>query len=185
MTKVKLIMLLALVFALGAGAVAGYVGATRLPPHAGDHGAGGPGGNRDRETDLARELNLTDAQREQMRKIWSDAMQGAGREHMDKLRSLQRERDDAFLALLTPEQKQSYEKIQADYRDKTDAMGREREKAFTKAIEQTNQILDPQQQQKYAEIRKRRSQERSERGDWRGGRRGASTTQAATHPVAP
>ena len=177
MTKVKLIMLLALVFALGAGAVAGYVGATRLPPHAGEHGPGAPG-NHDRETDLARELNLTDAQREQMRKIWSDAMQGAGREHMDKMRSLQRERDDAVIALLTPEQKQSYDKLQSDYRDKMDAMGRDREKAFAKAVEETNQILDPQQQQKYAEIRKRRS-ERGDRGDWRGGRRG-STTQSTT-----
>src|SRR4051812_10413327 len=183
MNKIKLIMMLALVFALGAGAVAGYVGATRLPPHGGEHGPGGPG-NHDHETDLARELNLTDAQREQMRKIWSEAMQGAGREHMDKTRSLQRERDDAVVALLTPDQKQSYEKIQSDYRDKMDAMGREREKAFAKAVEETNQILDPQQQQKYTEIRKRR-QDRGDRGDWRGGRRGASTTQSTTRPATP
>ena len=59
-------------------------------------------------------------------------------------------------------------------------MGREREKAFAKAVEETNQILDPQQQQKYAEIRKRRQQERGDRGDWRGGRRGGSTTQSTT-----
>jgi Spy/CpxP family protein refolding chaperone len=181
MTKVKLIMLLALVFALGAGAVAGYVGATRLPPHPGDHASAGSPGERDRGTDLARELNLTDAQREQMRKIWSEAMQGAGREHMEKMRALQRERDDAVVALLTPEQKQAYEKLQSDYREKMEAMGREREKAFAKAVEETNQILDPQQQQKYAEIRKRRQ----ERGDWRGGRRGASTTQSTTRPATP
>jgi Spy/CpxP family protein refolding chaperone len=181
MTRVKLIMLLALVFALGAGAVAGYVSATRLPPHEGEHGGpGGPGG-RDREMDLARELNLTEAQREQMRKIWSEAMQGAGREHMEKMRSLQRERDEAVVALLTPEQKQAYDKLQADYREKMDAMGREREKAFAKAVEETNQILDPQQQQKYAEIRKRRQ---GERGDWGRGRRGASTTQATTRNLA-
>jgi hypothetical protein len=95
------------------------------------------------------------------------------------MRSLQRERDDAIVALLTPDQKQAYDKIQADYKDKQDAMAHEREKAFAKAVEDTNQILDPQQQQKYAEIRKRRQ---SERGDWRG-RRGASTTQATTRAV--
>lgn len=177
MTRVKLIMLLALVIALGAGAVAGYVGATRLPAHTGEH-ATSPG-NHDRETDLARELNLTDAQREQMRKIWSDAMQGAGRDRQERIRTLQRERDDAIVALLTPEQKQAYDKIQADYKDKQDAMAHEREKAFAKAVEDTNQILDPQQQQKYAEIRKRRQ---TERGDWRG-RRGASTTQSTTRPT--
>ena len=173
MTRVKLIMLLALVFALGAGAVAGYVGAKRLPAHHGDSGPGGPG--RDRETDLARELNLSDAQREQMRKIWSEAMQGAGREHGEKIRALQKERDDAVIALLSPEQKQTYEKIQADYREKMDAMNNEREKAFTRAVAETNEILDTTQRVKYAEIRKRR-QERG--GGW--GRRGASTTQATT-----
>lgn len=177
MNRIKLIMLLVFVFALGAGAVAGYVGATRLPPHVIDptttHSP-----NHDRETDLARELNLTDAQREQMRKIWNDAMQGAGREHMDKIRALQKERDDAMVALFSPEQKQAYDKLVAEYKEKVDAMSHEREKSFAKAVEETNRILDPEQQLKYAEIRKRRQ----ERGGW-GGRRGSLTTQASTRPV--
>ena len=102
-------------------------------------------------------------------------MQGAGREHMDKLRALQKERDEAVVELFTPQQKQAYDKLMAEYKDRIDAMSHEREKSFAKAVEETNRILDPEQQLKYAEIRKRRQ----ERGGW-GGRRGSATTQAST-----
>lgn len=103
---------------------------------------------------LASELNLTNEQRDQMHRIWSEAMRAAGSERWEQRKSLVRERDDAIAALLTDEQQPPYNRILQDYEDKKAAMEGERKKRFEQAVEQTKQILTPEQAAKYEQLLK-------------------------------
>lgn len=138
MSKQIVLSVILFVVALGSGIVIGIY----LP-----HARHGPPMS---ESILATELQLTQDQRDKMREIWSDA--GLHRDGFDKRRQMQKERDDSVIALLTPEQRKSYDQIQERYSQQTAEMAKEREAIFQKAIERTKAILSDKQRAKYEEL---------------------------------
>jgi Spy/CpxP family protein refolding chaperone len=146
----------AMVLALAAGLALGFglerVSQTRAAQAS---TADEPGPHHSR---LSEELALTPQQRDQMRAIWSKVLQGAGQDTGEKRHALQKERDDAIANLIPDSQKSAYDQVERDYRAKADALDAERKKAFESAVEQTKQILDPAQRQKYDEILKHRGE---------------------------
>jgi len=140
--KTMAVVLTSFVLSMGAGTLLGLNWA-RSTPHHGGHSW------------LTDELKLTPQQQEQMRAIWSQAMQKNDPNMGDRRHGLQKERDDAIAKLIPAEQKAAYDKILADYAAKVDAMGRERSKAFQDAVEHSRQILSDTQRQKYEDILKR------------------------------
>ncbi len=110
------------------------------------------GGPRAERSWLSEELNLTTEQRQQMERIWSDALGGLGAEHGDRRRALGEERERAIGELLTAEQKEQYEHILAQYHEGLQQLGRERQEAFERAFEQTREILTPEQREHYEKI---------------------------------
>jgi hypothetical protein len=131
------------------------------------------------ESILSTELQLTQEQRDKMREIWSDS--GLHRDGFDRRRQMQKERDDAVVALLTPEQRKSYDQVQERFTQQMAEMAKEREAMFQKAVERTKAILNDKQRAKYVELLKNGSLGPPGRG-----RRGpASTTAPATTPTKP
>jgi Spy/CpxP family protein refolding chaperone len=139
-TKIILAVTFVLVFAAGA-----VVGMVRQRVVIGTHPPGPRG------SVLTKERNLTPDQQEQMRRIWSDLGPASGRdrEYWDKRRELQRQRDDAILALLTDEQKVKYDAIQKEYGARAAELSKERQAAFQQAVDRTKAILTPEQAAKY------------------------------------
>ncbi len=169
MTKrIKAVVVGAFVLALGAGTLMGVgVGrysakpATPPPPR----------------SQLATELQLTAEQQKQMAAIWSEAMQTGGPSYMERRKSLQEERDAAIAELLPPALLAGYDKILDRYREKLDALGQERDKAFADAESRTQAVLTPDQQKTYLAIMQRR--DGNHRGgvpDGKRGGRGSATT---------
>jgi Spy/CpxP family protein refolding chaperone len=142
MTKTKAILALTFLLVFAAGAVVGmvrqraFVGAHHPP---------------DRGSFLTKELGLTPDQQDKMRQIWSELGPGRGgdRDHWDRRREYQKERDDAIQALLTPEQKVRYDAVRKHYDERVAELGKERTLAFQRAVEQTKSILTPEQAAKY------------------------------------
>lgn len=168
--KIVLLGILAFVLTLAAGTLMGVGLMSRSG--AGHHGPSW----------LATQLNLTAQQQEQMREIWSQAMQhnepGAG----DRRHMLQKERDDAMVRLIPAEQKAAYDKIQADYAAKVDAMNRDRSKAYQDAVEKTKAILNEEQRQKYDELLKKVDHHHGPRGAAGAGPDGPPATGPAGPP---
>lgn len=163
MSKQIILTIVLFVVALGSGIVVGM-----NVKRGGDR----EGGER---SFLADELKLTPTQRDQMREIWQEMAHGGARR--DAYRTIQKERDEEVVALLTPDQKAAYDKIQEKATQKIAELNKERDAAFQKAVEKTKAILDPQQRVKYEEILKR--------GPGAGGPRGRrEATQPATAPAA-
>jgi hypothetical protein len=105
------------------------------------------------ERTLADELNLRPDQREAMREIWEGVRE---RVHgsFDEAQNLQKERDEALVALLNPEQRRKFAKISQDYANRFDALTKKRDATFDEAVEKTKKILDESQRQRYEEILK-------------------------------
>jgi Spy/CpxP family protein refolding chaperone len=104
---------------------------------------------------LMAELKLTAQQRDQMGKIWSEVMEGSGRQHGEQRRAASEERDKAIVGILTPEQQPKYEQIQKDYAGKQAEFAQQRKTAFEQAVERTKQILTPEQAKQYDELLKK------------------------------
>lgn len=145
MTKQKVLMVCLFLVALGCGFVAGRN--FGRPEHEG----------RREPSWLADELKLTSAQREQMRTIWSETLKGEGQRHGDRRRQLQRERDEAVVALLTAEQRTAYDKVQERFGQQMAEISKEREASFQRAVEQTKAILNESQRAKYEQLMKSRA----------------------------
>ena len=98
--KLKWLLVVSCVLALGAGVFAGMV-VSRLPgktvemPLPADH------------SELSDELQLSTGQRDQMRAIW-EGVRSKVHDASDRAQALQKQRDDAIFAILTPEQKAKY-----------------------------------------------------------------------------
>lgn len=141
----------AFVLALGAGLSGGLLLA-RLPGGASgvtaDEPAPAPGSG---SGSLADVLHLTADQRDRMRTIWEGTRLTA-QGYFDEGQRLQREREDALIALLTDAQKEQYEKITRDYADRFAAVTRKREAAFREAVERTRAILNDAQRRQYDQI---------------------------------
>src|SRR5256885_670642 len=114
-----------------------------------------------------------------MKNIW-ESLHNSGRSYEDRRRRLRDERDEAIAALLAPSVMGDYDRILADYSNKLNAVGQERDKAFSEAVEKTKKILTAEQRTKYEEFLKRREPGGVDHGG-RGGRR--SDSRPATRPV--
>jgi Spy/CpxP family protein refolding chaperone len=136
--------------ALSAGVVAGML-AARLP--------GTPSENQvfpppSFERSLADELALSPDQREKMRSIW-EGVRGSVHRTFNDAQKLQTNRDDELAALMTtPEQREAFARIAKKYADRFNDLVQERGELFDNALRQTDDILTPEQQKKYAEFRK-------------------------------
>jgi len=159
MTRIVVIIGFLVAFAAGVAVGTGYLGA-RNAVGAGAQPTTRP--VRDRGW-IERELNLTDTQKEQMRKIWADLARSSGREHDDKRRQLRRERDEAIAALVHAEDLGKYDEIINKYSDQTAALDREMHANFEEKIRQTKEILSPEQREKYEKILKDRERDRENR----------------------
>ena len=69
-----------------------------------------------------------------------------------RARTLQQERDDAVVALLTAEQKDRYAKVNQAYVDKFAEVATRRQTAFQQAVDKTEQMLTEAQKKKYREV---------------------------------
>jgi Spy/CpxP family protein refolding chaperone len=146
MSRVKMILTIGFVLALGAGAAVGML-AGRLPQ-----------AHQPRSW-LGDELNLSAEQREQMRAIWQDVSKNRARD-FEHRRTLDRERNEAIVGLLNDEQKATYDQINRQFAQRMQEMSQQREAAMQEAIERTKQILTPQQRERYEQMMQERREKR-------------------------
>ena len=106
---------------------------------------------------LAKELELTPLQQEQMRGIWSDVMRSSMRDFRDRRSDLRKRRAEAVEALLSDQQRIEYDRIQSDYDRGRDKIDEERQQLVQQAVERTKAVLTESQAKKYEEMRAERS----------------------------
>src|SRR3954471_4974795 len=159
-SKTRITLVAAFVLALGGGVVLGLAAGRRPVPAAVPPPATQPG----EHSWLADQLNLTTDQREQMKDIWSSLLQGPAQANRDHRRQIEKERDEALVSLLTPEQRVEYDRRMAGYTAQLADLGKERDKLFRDAVEQTKLILNDSQRQRYEELLKTHDAERAGRG---------------------
>ena len=151
--RIEILLIVVAVLAMSAGVVAGVL-ASRLPgtnQATGTTTSTAPPASFERT--LADELNLRNDQREAMREIW-EGVRGKVHKSFEDAQSLQKERDEAMVALLNDEQRQKFAKISQDYANRFDKLTKQRDRTFDEAVEQTKTILDATQRAKYEEILK-------------------------------
>jgi hypothetical protein len=147
-TRLMALFAVAFVLALGAGLSGGLLLA-RLPgASAGSEGTTAPDGGAGSLADV---LHLSPDQRDRMRTIW-EGTRAAAQGYFDEGQRLQRDRDDALVALLTDAQKEQYERVTRDYADRFAAVTRKREAAFREAVERTRAILNDAQRRQYDQL---------------------------------
>lgn len=136
---------------------------------------------------LAAELKLTPEQQEQMEKIWSETAFRGRHEREGRRRELMRQRDEAIVNLIRPEDKANYEDALKTFSEQMEALDSESRLAFQSAVEQTREILSPDQRTRYDELRQRQDSGRGRR-DWRDRDRGGEREgeeRKATAPAGP
>lgn len=142
MGKTRFLIMGLFVLALAAGLAAGLL----LPRAMALRTASAP-----RRTALAEELGLNDTQSAQMREIWEGV-----RDRVDacflRAQQVQKQRDDAILSLLTPEQQARFDRAQREYASKLDGIKAEREAAFKEAVQRTEEVLSGPQKARYRQI---------------------------------
>jgi Spy/CpxP family protein refolding chaperone len=169
MSKTKLILVVALLLAFAAGVSLGLF--LSRP------GQAAPAG---RQSYLEAELKLSPEQRDQMRKIWSEAMSATSRQQQAERRSaLAAQLDQKIAALIPASGQEQYRLAQQEYNRQMDQLSQERKRAFDEAVARTNKILTPEQAAKYGELMKRQREHGG--GAFRGGHRHAAT--AASQPA--
>lgn len=150
-SRLEILLIMVAVLALSAGVVAGLL-ASRLPSTSADPIPGPMGPPA--AGSLAEELNLSAAQRENMRQIW-EGVHGRVRRTFDEAQSLEKSRDQALVNLLNDEQKAKFEKISNDFADRFDNLSKQRDTIFDEAVAASMKLLNQQQQKNYREILKR------------------------------
>jgi Spy/CpxP family protein refolding chaperone len=153
--RIEILLIIVAALAMSAGVVAGLL-ASRLPSAAvqqpaATNPATPPPASFERT--LADELALRDDQREQMRQIW-EGVRGKVHATFDEAQNLQKERDEALVALLNDEQRVKFAKISQDYANRFIELTKKRDSTFEEAVEKTKEMLDPSQRAKYEEILK-------------------------------
>lgn len=119
--------------------------------------------------DWMAELNLTPDQKEKIKAIWTEAMKNNNWPQQREIReAAATERDDAFKAMLNPEQKTKYDDILAAYQKKIDDLNAENKKSRDAAYEKTKAILNETQRVQYDELRKKRFEGRGRREPGKG-----------------
>jgi Spy/CpxP family protein refolding chaperone len=181
----KLMVLVGFCIAFAAGMVVGVnrrtihpsaASSTHTPPTT--SGMRGPGGY------LAKELNLTPDQQEQLRQIWSDVARRARGEREELRRQYRKQREEAIAAIIPADQKKQYQQIQDEFTQKMEELDRQWRASFEDAVAKTKPILTPEQRAKYEEMLKRNQWDRSghDRGDHdHGGRFDHASTRSSDH----
>ena len=167
---VKLIVTIGFLVAFAAGLTVGFE--TRKSAPAAQPPTTKPSGPQ-RSGFLREALNLSPDQQEKMKKIWGDGPPANFKDQRERRDKCRGERDEAVLGLMTAEQKEKYDQIQKDYRAKVDAIDQELRADFQKKVEQTKEILTPEQQTKYDELLARRQPFDRGPGDHGPGERGS------------
>lgn len=138
--KTGLLIVLMFVLALGAGVVAGKL-ATRPPAP-----VVVPVGSA-----LSDELQLSPAQREQMRGIW-EAVRDTAQSCARDASAAQQHEQEELIKMLTPDQQARFDRLQAQTRARVDVLEARRKSAFRDAVERTKQLLNPDQRRVYEQI---------------------------------
>lgn len=141
MTKLKLLAGIALLLAYAAGIATGWAGYTL----AGEQ----PPPPKDRDSWLSHELGLSPEQKEKMEAIWSQEARGDDR---SSVRDLYDARNNEVRAMLTEEQKATFDAIYRAFDEKREAVFAERRARHQKSVDETMVILTPEQQEKYKTI---------------------------------
>lgn len=165
MFRSKIVFLLTVLLMLGAGVVLGRISA-RMP---------GPPGEGRPPSWLADQLDLTTDQRKQMDAIWAETKQKIGKT-FEKRRAIDKQRDQAIMALLTPEQKRAYEGILDSARAQRATLDKEREAAVREANERSRALLDDRQKQRWETLTQQMREH--DRHGWRG----PTSRRSATMP---
>ena len=137
MTSLKLAIVIGFSLMFAAGLTIGRSHQPALAPHQ----------NR---SWLSGQLNLTSSQEQQMRQIWSDAAAAQGDNR--QVRELDRQRDRAIRAILTPEQRSQLDQINHDHDADVAALNAQRDRIVQEANAKTREILNDQQRVKFDEI---------------------------------
>ena len=149
-----LILIVMFALALGAGVVAGKL-SSRITP------AEVPTARR---SNLPDALSLSEDQRVKMQTIWEGVRETSHR-CLAEAQKAQREQDEALMAMLTDEQKNQYAKLNQQTEGKIAVLDARRKVAFSKAVDDTNAILNETQRKIYGQIIKDRIGEMPD-GTW-------------------
>ena len=147
--KLKALLVAACVLALGAGVFAGMV-VSRLPSKSADPKAVDSGLTTD-HSELSDELQLSPTQRDQMRVIW-EGVRSKVHDTFDEAQLLQKQRDEAIVAILTPEQKEKYAALTQQTAAQFSTLSGQRDAVFRQGVEETKKLLDDAQKEKYDRI---------------------------------
>ncbi len=146
MRRSRVVLSIAAVLVLSAGLVVGRLLPTRPGPAGGHGGGGGRGWFNDA-------LDLTPEQRKQMDGIWADTKQQIART-WDRRHDLDRKREAAVRALLTPAQVAAYDKAWADYHAGRTALDQERDRLVHDADDRSQLLLTDSQKARWKAMSK-------------------------------
>ena len=127
---------------------------------------------------LQSELGLSAEQRKTLDGIWTSVAKANDQD--DRRREYRRERDESIAHLVPPERLAAYDEVIDTYIDRIEAMERKSRDAYESAVEQTKNILTPEQRTRYEELLKRHKWGPGAR-DRHAGRR--SETRATSQPA--
>jgi Spy/CpxP family protein refolding chaperone len=101
---------------------------------------------------LVEELDLTLEQRYKLQRIWSEVAKSRTPVPMAELERVDAERWQAIDQLLTPEQRTHYVQVQERFEDRMRELDQGNRERVAAAEEQTRQVLNPAQREKYERL---------------------------------
>ena len=135
------LLLVTVVLTLGAGVVLGWVWTPLQKAESPAPSARGSG-----PRPWYDQLDLSSDQHAQIEQIWNDT-----RQQMQKISQqrwdIEKKREDAILALLTPEQRAKYSEIDQAFHAQRSALDKQRDALFADANARSRALLNPSQQQ--------------------------------------
>jgi Spy/CpxP family protein refolding chaperone len=182
----KLVVILGFILSFAAGMVIGsrraLVSETTANPSPAATTQQSRGERRGPSGFLTAELGLSPEQREQLDQIWSSLIRSNDREERDDLRrQYRRDRDEAIADLVPPARMGDYDRVIEQYQGRIEELERTSRQAYESAVDQTKQILTPDQRARYEALLKRHRWGPGSR-DRHSGQRGEATTRATSQP---
>jgi Spy/CpxP family protein refolding chaperone len=156
----KFVVILGFILSFAAGMVIGSKGvlvseapANPTPSSPTTQSSRDGGGRRSPSGYLTAELGLSPEQRDRLDKIWSAVAKANDQD--DRRRGYRRERDEAIADLVPPERLGDYDRVIEHYQNRVEALEQTSREAYRTAVEQTKQILTPEQRARYEALLKR------------------------------
>lgn len=145
MIRTRAILVICFVFVFAAGAAVSRLNPVSVEqPH------------EDRRDRFARELGLTEEQRQDIRKIWDNAREKTRQQDWRQQKSdIRAERDRAILELMGDDMYGKYQSIRESYEARTDAVDDERRAIFRAAREKMLELFTSEQLQKFQDMESR------------------------------